>query len=165
MARKKQPVIKASPAASAAVAPASDLEVLHPERSATIAGRSVTVREYGFIEGLRLQTLFAPFADDLYAGLKSGGGAQLDEIIESVGRHADLIAELIAISADVEVEWVRGLDDADGSNLMFLWWTVNAPFFMRRVLGRLTTERVLAKARAGATSMPSSSSTDIAPQT
>lgn len=165
MARKKQAVIKADSAAVAATGSGEDdLQILHPERLATIAGRQVVVREYGFVEGLRLQGQFLPFADDLYACMKDTRSAELNEIIELIGRHADLVTELIAISADVEVDWVRRLNDTDGSNLLFLWWAVNAPFFVRRVFGRLSADLALAAQRVGATSMPSSSSMDTAPQ-
>ena len=64
MARKKQADIVA-PASAPAEVGADDLEVLHPDRTATIAGRAVTMREYGFIEGLKLAPLYKGIVDDI----------------------------------------------------------------------------------------------------
>ncbi|MDF5999802.1 hypothetical protein P4050_15915 [Pseudomonas aeruginosa] len=46
---------------------ADDLQILHPEREIEVAGRKLTVREYGFVEGLRLRPMIQPLLDDLYA--------------------------------------------------------------------------------------------------
>lgn len=168
MARKKEArkVIKAEPVAGPAADGVDDLEILNPERPVTIAGRDLVLREYGFIEGLRLAELYAPFVDDLYEQLAAGGVVPtLDEIVDLIGRHHTDIVKLVAISADVEEAWVMGLSDRDGMNLLYVWWVVNSHFFMRRVLDRLAAQRALARAVAGATSTPSSSSTDTGPAT
>lgn len=166
MAKKKQDrIIKAEPAATpVAAGGADDLNILHPERSVTIAGRSVVMREYGFIEGLKLQPLYQPFVDELHDAVVDTGVPALSQIIGLMARHTDSIEQLIAIAADVEVEWVAGLGDRDGSNLLYLWWAVNAPFFMRRVFDRIAADRAMAHQQGGETSMPSSSSTDTSQQ-
>lgn len=129
---------------------ADDLEVLHPERVATIAGREVTVREYGFVEGLRLQSLVGPIVADL-EGLLGAGLPSLEAVLELLGRHAEAVARLMAVAADVDEEWVNGLSQDDGYLLMMLWWGANGPFYLRRA----AMQRMAAAARAGATSMPS----------
>lgn len=159
MARKKQPDIVAPASATPAEVGADDLEILHPERSATIAGRAITMREYGFIEGLKLAPLYKGIVEDLSQAVTIERSPPLDEIVALLAAHADQVEELIAIAADVEVEWVRGLDDLPGMNLMYLWWIVNAPFFLRRVFDRIKANMVKAAVDAGATPTPSSSST------
>ena len=62
---------------------ADDLQVLHPERSPIIAGRQVTVREYGFIEGLGLRPLAQPFLDELH----ERGGDHRVPVLPEVGRR------------------------------------------------------------------------------
>ncbi|TBU75197.1 DUF6631 family protein [Phytopseudomonas daroniae] len=161
--RAKSPS-KSSKAAAAAKGSADDLAVLNSDVPTTIAGRKLVMREYGFIEGMRLQGLYAPFVTDLYNSMRDSADVPLHEVIELLGRHTDQVAELISIAADVELNWVRGLDDVNGMNLMYLWWNVNCPFFMRRVFDRRSAELAVEKVRAGETSMPSSSSTDTAPQ-
>ncbi|MFU4637262.1 hypothetical protein ACM71F_30855, partial [Pseudomonas aeruginosa] len=46
---------------------ADDLQILHPERTLEVQGRMVTMREYGFVEGLKLRATMQPFLDDLHA--------------------------------------------------------------------------------------------------
>lgn len=165
MAKRKQAnIITAEPAATQAGADgADDLEILNPDRSTTIAGRKITAREYGFIEGLELAPIYAPFVDDLYAMCsKEGQLPPLPVILTMLGQHRDAIIQLISASADVEVEWIRCLDDAPGMNLLYTWWIACGNFFIRRVQDRIASDRALAAAkakadavRAGATSTPS----------
>lgn len=155
MARKaKQPR-----GTAAAASGADDLAILHPERPATIAGRAVVVREYGFIEGLRLRGQLQPLLDDLVL-LFEQQRFELEAIEAVLGRHADLVVELVALAADVERDWVGGLNDQDGTHLLHLWWTVNGPFFVRRAISQVQAARIAAAAvspSAGATSTPPSS--------
>lgn len=130
---------------------ADDLEVLHPERRATIAGCEVTVREYGFVEGLRLQPLVEPIIADLQ-GLLGSGVPSLEAVLAILGQHADTVVALMAVAADVDEEWIAGLSQDDGHLLLMLWWGANGPFYLRSA-----AMRRLAAARAGATSTPPSS--------
>lgn len=135
---------------------ADDLQVLHTERSATIAGRVVVVREYGFIEGLGLRPLVQPFLDDLHAQIASGGVPELEQILVILGTHHETIQALVAKAADVEPEWVASLNQDDGYVLLILWWEVNGPFYFRSVLRRVLAEKATAALRAGRTSTPPS---------
>ena len=139
---------------------ADDLQVLHPERSPIIAGRQVTVREYGFIEGLGLRPLAQPFLDDLHAQIGAGGVPELEQILVILGKHHLAIQELVATAADVEPQWVAELDQDSGYRLLMTWWTVNGPFYMRSVLTRVVAEKAAAAVRAGRTSTPPSSPLD-----
>lgn len=134
-----------------------DLEVLHPERRLIIAGRQITVREYGFVEGLRLQPLAEPLIEDLRAHLEEGRSWNVEAVHSLLGRHADAVLRLMAVAADVESEWIDSLDQDAGAALMFLWWTVNGPFYMRCAIVRARAAQALAAQRAGATSTPPSS--------
>lgn len=156
MARKReQRIIKAPD--QPVEAPANDLEVLHPNRSATIAGRSVTVREYGFIEGMRLRPLLQPFLDDLHAMMLGDTLPGLDQITMTLGTHIDAVSEAVAVAADIELEWLTGLGQDDGMHLLMLWWGANGPFFVRSVRNRIASDRAVEQLRAGRTSTPSSS--------
>jgi len=158
MARKKDERIITAPQTPVATTPPSDdLEVLHPERSATIAGRAVTVREYGFIEGIRLRPLLQPFLDDLHAMMRGDTLPSLDQITMTLGAHIDAVSEAVAIAADVELEWLTGLNQDDGMHLLMLWWIANGPFYVRSVHNRIARDRAVERLRAGRTSTPSSS--------
>ncbi|MGH8039901.1 MAG: DUF6631 family protein [Stenotrophomonas sp.] len=127
-----------------------DLDVLHPERSTVIAGREIMVREYGFIEGARLAPKIKPLTDDLHVLIADADVPPgFDAISEVLASHIEVVLELIAIAANVEPEWVTGLNDQDGDFLALLWWQANASFFIRRVLRKAAQEKV-ARSLAGA---------------
>lgn len=133
---------------------ADDLEVLHPNRSPTIAGRAVTVREYGFVEGLELRPLMRPFLDELHAFVAGDRLPSLDQVTDMLGQHSAAVVHAMAVAADVEPAWINTLDQVDGEHLMFLWWAANGPFYVRSVHQRLATARAVASQHAGATSTP-----------
>lgn len=84
---------------------ADDLEILHPDRTVEIHGRTVTMREYGFVEGLKLRATMQPFLDDLHAMVVNDRGLPpLDRIIDVLASHHSLVVQLIAQAADVELE-------------------------------------------------------------
>ncbi|HEX7113197.1 MAG TPA: DUF6631 family protein, partial [Mizugakiibacter sp.] len=142
---------------------ADDLAILHPEREATIAGERIVMREYGFVEGLRLQPLVQPILDGLADTALRDGHLDVGAAARIFALHDEAIVTLIARACDRDEAWVQQLSDADGQALLFLWWETNLGFFVRRV-GQVLTARAIeavrqASASAGATSMPSSSPT------
>lgn len=151
---------------------AEDLDVLHPERRLVLAGREITVREYGFVEGLRLHGLAKPFADEISALLTAGDVLSYERMLDLIGDHHEVVMELVAISADVERAWLDTLGDADGNLLLMAWWGACGPFFLRSAVRRYQIERQekaalerIVKDAAGAMSTPASSPTDTAPAT
>lgn len=152
----RRPGKPAAPAADAGDA----LEILHPERIATIAGREIRVREYGFVESMRLHGLIQPILDDLRILVTARGVPNLDDVIGVLAHHDEAIVQLLARAADVEPEWVAGLSSAEGELLLYLWWGVNGPFWLGGVVQRIAAERIAARTAIppdGATSMPPSS--------
>jgi hypothetical protein len=146
---------KKAPVAATAAPGADDLAILNPNRDVKIAGRVITVREYGFIEGLALEPLIKPFVEDLYELMKDGRVVHLPEITVLLADHGDLIVDLMAKSCDVEAEWIRELNDSDGRDLMFMWWAVCNAFFTKRVIDRLRAQKAAERLLAGETSTPS----------
>lgn len=134
------------------VAGEDDLEILHPERQVTVAGRAIVMREYGFVEGLKLRALYAPLIETLKPILAEGELPELDEILDLLAEHAERLPQLMASACDQPLEWVAGLGHEQGHHLMLVWWGVNGPFFMRSAAGQLLSEKVRAMRRAGATS-------------
>ena len=152
----RRPEQPAAPAADAGDA----LEILHPERTATIAGREIRVREYGFVESMRLHGLIQPILDDLRILVTARGVPNLDDVIGVLAHHYEAIVQLLARAADVEPEWVAGLSSAEGELLLYLWWGVNGPFWLGGVVQRIAAERIAARSATspdGRTSTPPSS--------
>ena len=139
----------------------NDLEILHPEQEVVIAGVKVVIREYGFVEGLKIRTKAKPFIHGLQEIL-SGGQPSLEEILDLLAEHLDLALELVADSADMPLEWVHSLSEHEGDVLLYTWWSVCGPFFVRsaqrRVVSRKLQDRLeKASQSAGEKSTPPSS--------
>jgi len=138
-----------------------DLAQLHPNLETRLNGRVVTVREYGFVEGLKVRQLLKGFLDGLYELTKRGSLPGVEEVLGLVVDHIDAVLEAVAQSADIDVQELKNLkDQAEGDLLLLKWWTANGPFFNRLAVQRVLAERIAAaeaeKQRAGQTSTPRS---------
>lgn len=141
---------------------AEELDILHPERTVVLAGRKVTVREYGFVEGVRLRLVAKPFTEGLFALLKDERAGEYEAVLDVIAEHLDVVMELVAVAADVKTDWIAQLSSEDGDLLFMMWWGVNYPFFMRAALQRLRVELQVKALSAGAASTPPLSPTDTA---
>jgi hypothetical protein len=153
MARKidKQQAAAGEPSA------AESLAVLDPNVSITLAGRAITVREYGFFEGLRVAAKAEAFIGDLHNMVRGDGEMRFDRIRHLFGVHEDAVVAIAAQAADVEPEWVRGLGKADIEIFLSTWFGVNAGFFVNEVVLQMREERQRAvMASRGPTSSPAS---------
>ncbi len=159
MGRKVEKPRAARDSSASGQAPgADDLEILHPERTVEIHGRTLTIREYGFVEGLKLRATMQPFLDELHAMVAQEKGVPaVERIIGALATHHSLVVQLIAQAVDVEPEWIKALPARPGKDLMYLWWVVNGPFFVGEVMDRIATEHDEASRRAGPTPTPASS--------
>lgn len=160
MARRVPKKMKGPPATQ----PADDLSILAPNRDVPIGEELITVAEYGFVQGTRLQGTLTPFIDHLACLVEDGRIADHSQVRAAFGDHIDAIVVAIAVSVTRSTEWVIGLSDSDGERLLDTWWVVNQPFFLRRVrtaLGIRAAIRARERldeaeaARSGATSSPS----------
>lgn len=124
-----------------------DLEVLHPEQKLTLGGQMVTVREYGFVESLRIRPLMKPFLNDLHELASTGSDMPLDEVFDLIAKHQDSCLELAAIAADVDQAFVESLSSPEGENLLLAWWGANGPFFSRQLQMRLYNQKVRSRTR------------------
>lgn len=146
MAKKIERKAHAPVATAKGATTVDDLAILHPDREVTIAGRCLVIREYGFVEGLKMRAIAQPFIDALYALTGGSGGRppSFRDIESMLVEHWQQVLPLVARAADVDVDWIEGLKDEDGYHLMQEWWLANSGFFIRRVVERLATERAVA---------------------
>lgn len=155
MARKvtKQKVAPAAEEPSAA----SALVQIKPDVTIVVGDRTVTVREYGFFEGLEVAHQAEAFIRDIHT-LSADGRLQYARIRRLLGVHRDIVIDIAAKAADVEPEWVRGLEQSPLEADLFLstWFAVNASFFVREVLVEVREARQLKAMSTG--SAPSYSS-------
>lgn len=149
---------------------ANELEILVPERDIEIAGTAITVREYSFIEGLKLRSKMQPLIDALYKSITATAMPELEDIIIILSEQNELIVELVAQSAGVEIDWIEELGQEDGYRLMLTWWAVNGPFFVSTAVQRVhaalavKARQAQSKVQAGRASGRNSLPTDTRPQ-
>jgi hypothetical protein len=137
MARK---VEKKAPAAAEQPSAADDIAALQPDASLTVAGRRITIREYGYFEGLKVAHQAAGFIADMHT-MCADGDLRFARVRRLFGVHEDVVAAIAAQAADVELDWLRGLGKADSEKFMSTWFTVNVPFFMQEVVVEIMEER------------------------
>lgn len=134
-----------------------ELAVLHPHGELEVAGEVVTVREYGFLEGLQVQAAAPEFFAGLYASMPRDQVAPDFEQIQDVFvAHHEQVARMIARAVDRDVEWVAGLPSSAGYRLMDAWWTVNVGFFIQLMFRRKGLRGARPPSAGPASTQPSS---------
>lgn len=140
----------------------SDLETLIPERTVTIAGETLKVREYSLVDSLELHAPIAQLVSALAEVMKARALA-FDEVEALLAQHASIIPVLVARAVDKPVEWVSSLPALEGTTLLDWFWTVNRHFFMNAAVRRLTVlaaQAVRSAQSDSAASSPPSSEKD-----
>lgn len=138
------------------------METLLPDRTLTLGGEEVTVREFRFGESFRVIPLARPILADLAALRGSdSAGDDLGVFEDLLARHWEATLELMAIAADRPREWIEALPDQDGQLLAWTFWAVNGPFFMRRLVAdEMTRTSRTGNGRGSPTSSTRSSPAD-----
>jgi len=132
-----------------------DLAILHPERQALIAGRSIVMREYSFLETLQHAEPISALTSAMADVAKGGDLHDVDSLRAVFGQCRDIVVRLIALACDQPESWIGDLKATEGEQLLLLWWGVNAHFFLSRVL--LTVQLRGVREIGGAMSTPPSS--------
>lgn len=149
MARK---VGQHAPAAEPSSA-AGDLSALKPDITLTIAGRKVTIREYGFFEGLEAADHAAGFIADLGAQCADGSLTYM-RVRRLFGLHQAPVIAIAAQAGNVEPEWLRSLSSKDAELFMSTWFAVNSSFFVHELV---VEEQVKAQAQRSRVTAPTGS--------
>jgi hypothetical protein len=124
----------------------NDLEILLPDITLQLQGKPVTVREYSFVQGLRVDAMAKPFFDDLSRIFLEGDPLKDSDRAELILDELQaLMTQLLALSTGESAEWVEGLGDLDGQTLLMTWWTVNRDFFVRRLAKQQAARRAKEK--------------------
>lgn len=163
MARK---IDQRAPAPAAESNSAADqLSVLNPDLTLTIAGREVTICEYGFFDGLEVAHRASAFIADMHNACRDGE-LRFDRIRRLFGKHREVVVDIAAQAASVEPVWVNELDRNDAEIFMSAWFGVTSGFFVHEVVMEMREERQLAAMQStGSTSSPTSPPPDSATST
>lgn len=100
-----------------------ELEILFPERSVEIAGRSITIKEYSFLEALRLLSVAEPIISALKQ--KYTDIPDFEEAQELLLKHKAEVAFLISQSCNLTAQEITQLTPEEGVVLLGVWWEVN----------------------------------------
>jgi hypothetical protein len=113
-----------------------ELDIIFPDDDITINGKLVVVREFGFMEGLKLQVRAKPFLDALAAALGDNNDLTLDLLGELFSEYDDLVSHMMSLSTGLTVAEIAKLSDTQGQELLMKFWQVNQRFFVNRLLTR-----------------------------
>ncbi|MFW6077413.1 MAG: DUF6631 family protein [Hyphomicrobiales bacterium] len=116
-------------------APEKDAEVLFPERTLTVDGEAVTVREFSFLEEMRLAAMAEPLLERLRElSFDDEQSLTSRDLERAFVEHEAVFVELLAVAVDKPADWVRGLTRKNGQALMTTFWSVNHAFFTERMI-------------------------------
>ena len=119
---------------SAAEQAAEDLTVMFPDSTVSIAGESITVSEYPFMQWLQLKPAHLPFLEQLAELVgHAAEGVVMDDLMEFFENQFQHVQALLAASTNKPEEFFNGLLAHDIELLMMTWWSVNKHFFLRSV--------------------------------
>jgi len=103
------------------------------DRTVTLAGESIVVRELRHGQVLRLYSFVSPLVNGFTKLLKTGGTeTTLAEIELVIAANADAWLQLTAASCERDPAWVAGLTDADAQRLANAFWEANGSWLVRR---------------------------------
>lgn len=135
-----------------------ELGTLIAQQVLPIDGKQITVHGITMHESLMYRPLITPLVESLRAiAVDALALSDLDRLLDTLAEHTDAVEQLIAISCDQPVEWVKGLKSEPGETLLFAWWVVNSSFFIRHVMRPIIQAKMQ---QAGQTSLQPSSHTD-----
>lgn len=133
-----------------------ELGILIPEQTITIQGEKIVVHELTFKQGLELSGAVSVLVNatlDRLAGFQDKlPESYFDELQQVFAEHLGAMQHVMSASCNRPIEWVEGLNDADGQLLLMATWLVNKDFFFRR-LG--TKAALMGQARAASASAKS----------
>lgn len=118
------------------------LSELSPNSTIDVAGKSVTVRHYGFFEGLEVLDK-APGFMAAFKLLANKGEVTYARIRTLFGKHRAEVAAMVAQSTGQSVDWVDSLDPDDGEYLLATWFVVHCSFFVKEAV--MESQELLAR--------------------
>lgn len=111
-----------------------EADILFPERDLVINGKTITVREFTYLQSLQAaseaKSFIAALSDLVNDETTMIDLAALDGVAND---HSDCWIALLAKASSKDADWVAGLNDADGNLLAMAFWEINGPFLWRRV--------------------------------
>lgn len=115
----------------------NNLEVLMPNREITLAGETITVREYSFKDALTIGNEIDQFVALIVAEMNSTNKLSIEQADLIIINNLELVHSLISTSIQKPVTWIEALSYENGLQLLDWWWVVNSVFFMNAVTRKI----------------------------
>lgn len=115
----------------------NNLEVLMPNREITLAGETITVREYSFKDALTIGNEIDQFVALIVAEMNSTNTLSIEQADLIIMNNLELVYSLISTSIQKPITWIEALSYEDGLQLLDWWWVVNSGFFMNAVTRKI----------------------------
>jgi hypothetical protein len=125
-----------------------EAEILFPDADIVIGGETITVREFGFIEAMKVEPIAWPIIEALADIGTDWESVDFRQVMVVFADNTEAFVQLIAASTGKSREWVTKLNDRDGSAIANTFWRVNQGFFVRRLLALLVPKLKAKKAKA-----------------
>ena len=123
----------------------NDAEILFPNAEITVKGETITVKEFSFIQGMKINAMARPMINDL-GHFFSDEDADFSSMSVVFDNHAELLIHLMSVSTEKPIEWFETLSDSEGQSLLMTFWSVNKSFFINRLLLKSMETQQQAKA-------------------
>lgn len=115
----------------------NNLAVLMPNREITLAGETITVREYSFKDALTIGNEIDQFVALIVAEMNSTNTLSIEQADLIIINNLELVYSLISTSIQKPITWIEALSYENGLQLLDWWWVVNSGFFMNAVTRKI----------------------------
>ncbi|MDF7669885.1 hypothetical protein PT276_01475 [Orbaceae bacterium ESL0721] len=124
-----------------------DLAILMPNREISIAGETITVREYSFKDALTIGAEIEQFTVLIVAAMNESNKLTIEQADALIIDNLTLVNSLISIAINKPVSFIESLSYTDGLQLLDWWWVVNSAFFMNAVTRRIIRQNAINQAK------------------
>lgn len=124
----------------------NDLATLIPNREITLAGETITVREYSFKDALTIGNEIDQFVTLIVTEMNGTNKMTIDKADLIIMNNLELVYSLISKSIQKPISFIESLPYSDGLQLLDWWWVVNSHFFMNAVTRKIIRQNAAKQA-------------------
>lgn len=124
----------------------NDLATLMPNREITLAGETITVREYSFKDALTIGNDINQFVALIVNEMNGTNKITIEQADAIFINNLELVNSLISVSINKPISFIESLGYEDGIQLLDWWWVVNSGFFMNAVTRKIIRQNAAKQA-------------------
>ena len=121
----------------------SNEEVLMPNREITLAGETITVREYSFKDALTIGNDIDQFVALIVNEMNGTNKITINQADAIILNNLELVYSLISTSIQKPISFIEALSYENGLQLLDWWWVVNSGFFMNAVTRKIIRQNAV----------------------